>query len=123
MIFIYAMLIGGMICGFTQLLSELKVPFPVTVLSLIILGGGLGTKLGFIDFFNRLGPGGASVTALGCGNGAYNAAMALIQNQTALPLILGASLNIVLVAVGAACGKKLLEKFPEQIPDINSKQS
>lgn len=119
MVFIYAMLIGGAICALTQLLSEIKVPFSVTVLSLIILGGGLGTKLGLIDFFNSLGPGGASVTALGCGNGAYGAALAL--NQTPIPLILGVLLNVGLVAGGAACGKKLSEKFPDQIPDMEIK--
>ena len=116
MAFIYAMLIGGAICAITQLMTEIKIPFPIVAILLITVGGGFLTKIGVIDFLNELGAGGASVTALGCGNGAYGAGVALMNTGQAVPLILVALLNVVLVAMGAACGNGLLKRFSGEVP-------
>lgn len=113
MSFLYAFLIAGAICALTQLLSETKAPFPLIAIALMTLGGGLLTKFGIIDALNALGAGGLAVTALGCGNGAYNAGIALKMSGNVMPLILTLLLNVILVAMGALCGSKLLEKFPE----------
>ena len=49
MAFVYAFLIAGCICALTQCLSNLKVSFPLVAILLMVLGGGLCTKLGFFD--------------------------------------------------------------------------
>ena len=84
MAFVYAFLIAGCICALTQCLSSLKVPFPLVAILLMVLGGGLCTKLGFFDWLNALSAAGLAVTAVGCGNGAYNAGVALAAVGTAL---------------------------------------
>lgn len=111
--FIYAMLIGGIICAFTQCLSELKIPFPLIAILLMTAGGGLLTYLGIYDKIGALGVGGAAVTAMGCGNGAYSSGLAILSGNI-VPLILVGLLNIALVAMGAACGGYLLKKYPEK---------
>ena len=101
MAFVYAFLIAGCICALTQCLSSLKVPFPLVAILLMVLGGGLCTKLGFFDWLNALSAAGLAVTAVGCGNGAYNAGVALAAVGTAQPLLLTAALNVILVGLGA----------------------
>lgn len=101
MAFVYAFLISGCICALTQCLSSLKVPFPLVAILLMVLGGGLCTKLGFLDWLNALSAAGLAVTAVGCGNGAYNAGVALAAVGTAQPLLLTAALNVILVGLGA----------------------
>lgn len=113
MVFIYAFLIAGCICALPQLLASLKIPFPLAALLLMVLGGGVCTKLGVFDRIAGFSQGGLAVTAMGCGNGAYNAGVALAIAKTAVPLALTAALNIVLVAMGAACGSLLRKRFPE----------
>ena len=51
---VYAFLIAGCICALTQCLSNLKVSFPLVAILLMVLGGGLCTKLGFFDWLNAL---------------------------------------------------------------------
>ena len=65
MAFVYAFLIAGCICALTQCLSSLKVPFPLVAILLMVLGGGLCTKLGFFDWLNALSAAGPAVTAVG----------------------------------------------------------
>ena len=101
MAFVYAFLISGCICALTQCLSSLKVPFPLVAILLMVLGGGLCTKLGFFDWLNALSAAGLAITAVGCGNGAYNAGVALAAVGTAQPLLLTAALNVILVGLGA----------------------
>lgn len=83
MAFVYAFLIAGCICALTQCLSNLKVSFSLVAILLMVLGGGLCTKLGFFDWLNALSAAGLTVTAVGCGNGAYNAGVALAAVGTA----------------------------------------
>lgn len=117
--FLGAMLIGGCICMIAQILSECKVPFPVTAILLVAMGGLL-TPLGVIDRLALMGAGGAAVTAVGCGNGAYGAGAAL-AGGTVITFILVAALNIILVLLGAAAGGVLLKKHPECVPDAPTK--
>lgn len=112
MIYIYAFLIAGFICALTQLLADLKIPFPLVALFLMVTGGGICTKLGIFGWVDGLSSGGPAVTAVGCGNGAYNAGVALAAAGTVTPLLLTAALNIILVAMGAACGSLLRKRFP-----------
>ena len=113
MTLIYAFLIAGAICALTQLLADLKIPFPLVALLLMAIGGGICTKLGIYDFLSSFSVGGPAVTALGCGNGAFSAGVALITAGNPMPLILTVLLNLILVGMGAACGSILLKKFPE----------
>ena len=112
MAFVYAFLIAGCICALTQCLSNLKVSFSLVAILLMVLGGGLCTKLGFFDWLNALSAAGPAVTAVGCGNGAYNAGAALAAAGTAQPLLLTAALNVILVVLGAGCGDWLHKRFP-----------
>ena len=109
---LYSFLIGGIICLIAQVMTEIKIPFPVVAIILMAAGGGLLTKLGIFDWLCSLGAGGVNVTAMGAGNGAY-AAGTVISQGVVLPLILGAGLNCILIAMGAACGEYILKKFPE----------
>ena len=113
MSFVYAFFVGGVICALGQVLSELKVPFPVIAIGFMGIGGGLLTKFGLIDVLNVLGTGGVSATAVGCGNGAYNAGVALAAAGNPVPLVMTALLNIAIVAMGAFCGLVLYKKFPQ----------
>ncbi|MCC9294429.1 SpoVA/SpoVAEb family sporulation membrane protein [Clostridium sp. WLY-B-L2] len=122
MAFLYAFLIGGLICALTQFLTEIKISFPLVAILLIAIGGGVLTKLGVIDFLNSLGAGGVSVTALGCGNAAYSAGATLVKTGSVTPLILVGLLNIILIALGAACGSTLFKKFSEAIPASDKSQ-
>lgn len=117
MSFVYAFLIGGVICALAQVFSELKVPFPLTAILFMGIGGGLLTRLGLVDVLNALGTGGVSATAVGCGNGAYNAGAALAAVGNPAPLILTALLNIVIVAMGAISGLAIYRKFPQVLED------
>lgn len=114
---VWAAVIGGAICALTQLLTEIKVNFALTAILLMAVGGGVFTKLGIIDFLNTLGAGGASVTALGCGNGAYSSGAVLAAGGGAVIFVMVLLLNIVLVAMGAACGGAVLKRFPAAVPD------
>lgn len=109
---IFSFLIGGSICLITQLLTEIKIPFPAVAVIMMSAGGGLLTKIGVFGWLNEMGAGGVNVTAMGAGNGAY-AAGTVISQGIFTPLILGAGLNGILIAMGAACGGILLKKFPE----------
>ena len=91
----------GTAAALTQCLSNLKVSFPLVAILLMVLGGGLCTKLGFFDWLNALSAAGLAITAVGCGNGAYNAGVALAAVGTAQPLLLTAALNVILVGLGA----------------------
>ena len=113
MVFVYAFLIAGCVCALTQILAGLKIPFPLVALILMVLGGGACTKLGMFDWISGFSAGGLAVTAMGCGNGAYSAGVALAAAKTVVPLVLTAALNSVLVAMGAACGSLLRKRFPE----------
>ena len=113
MVFVYAFLIAGCICALTQLLSSLKIPFPLVALLLMVIGGGICTRLGFFDALNALSAGGPAVTAMGCGNGAYNAGAVLANTGITTPLILTVALNVALVAMGAVCGPLLRKRFPD----------
>ena len=77
----------------------------------MVLGGGVCTKLDVFDWLSSFSAGGLAVTAMGCGSGAYNAGVALATAGTAAPLALTAALNVVLVAMGAACGSLLRRRF------------
>ena len=103
MAFIYAILIGGAICAVTQALSELKIPFPLIAIIMTSMGGILSI-FGVIDLLNGLAAGGAGVTALGCGSGAFTAGQTLALAGVPIPLIICVLLNVALVAMGAACG-------------------
>ena len=59
------------------------------------------TSWDFFDCLNALSAAGLAVTAVGCGNGAYNAGVALAAVGTAQPLLLTAALNVILVGLGA----------------------
>ena len=113
MVFVYAFLIAGAICALTQLLSSLKIPFPLVAIILMVIGGGVCTKLGFFDILNSLSAGGPAVTAMGCGNGAYNSGAVLASSGVATPLLLTVALNVALVAMGALCGPMLRKRFPD----------
>ena len=113
MSFVYAFLIAGCVCALTQLLASLKMKFSLVALLLMVLGGGLCTKLGLVDWLNGLSGGGLGVTAVGCGNGAFTAGVALANTGAITPLLLTAALNIILVAMGAACGRLLRKRFPK----------
>lgn len=115
MAFVYAIVIGGAICALTQLLTELKCPFPLTALIMMVLGGGLLTYTGTLNWLLSLGAGGVAATAVGCGNGAYSAGTQILTGSAA-PLILCAALNIILVLLGALAGGRLLKKHPECLP-------
>lgn len=104
--YIYAFIIGGVICGITQLLSE-KISFPMVAIIMMVVGGGIFTKIGIMDKLNALGAGGAAVTALGCGNGAYSAGVVLGTTGNILSLVLIAVVNVALVLGGALCGAVL----------------
>lgn len=54
-------------------------------------------QAGIFDWLNALSAAGLAVTAVGCGNGAYNAGVALAAVGTAQPLLLTAALNVILV--------------------------
>ena len=114
---VWAAVIGGAICALTQLMTELKINFALTAILLMTVGGGIFTKLGIIDFLNTLGAGGASVTALGCGNGAYSAGAVVAAGGGVKIFILVLLLNIILVAMGALCGGAVSKKFPDFVPD------
>lgn len=101
--YIYAFVIGGVICMITQFLSELKIPFSVVAI-IMMLSGAVLTPLGIMDKLSYLGAGGAAVTAMGCGNGAYGAGAALAATQNAVPLVVCLLLNIALIGMGAICG-------------------
>lgn len=111
MVFIYSMLIGGAICAVTQILSEIKIPFPVVAVIMVALGGVL-TPVGLLDILNGLGLGGVSVTAVGCGNAAYSAGAA-IASGNGMPLVIVTLLLVVIVALGAASGGALRRKDSE----------
>ena len=112
MAILYSFLIGGAICLVAQLLTEIKIPFPVVAIILMVVGGGVLAKIGVFDWLCALGAGGVNVTAMGAGNGAYTAGT-IISSGVWLPLVLGAGLNIILIMMGAACGGTLFKKFPE----------
>ena len=109
--FVYAILIGGAICGITQAFSEIKLPFPVTAIIMMTLGGVL-TATGTMDVLNAIASGGVGVTAVGFGNGAYSGGQVLALAGVPAPLIICILLSVILVAMGAACGGTLLKKFP-----------
>ena len=111
MSFVYAFLIAGCVCALTQLLASLKMKFSLVALLLMVQGGGLCTKPGLVDWLNGLSGGGLGVTAVGCGNGAFTAGVALANTGAIIPLLLTAALNIILVAMGAACGRLLRKRF------------
>lgn len=111
MSFVYAMLIGGVICAVTQALSEIKLPFPAIAVVMMTLGGIL-TKTGLMVKLNEVAAGGAGVTAVGCGNGAYTAGQVLALSGVPIPLIICILVNVILVSLGALCGSSLLKKFP-----------
>lgn len=106
---VWAAVICGAICSFTQLLSETKLAFPLVAIIMMVIGGGLLTYTGFIKTLCSLGIGGVTATALGCGNGAYEAG-ALAAGGVMVPLALCAALNVILVAMGAFAGAFLLKK-------------
>ncbi|MBQ6621849.1 MAG: hypothetical protein IJH75_03355 [Mogibacterium sp.] len=113
MVFLYAMLFGGVICAVTQLLAEFKLPFPAIAVIMMVVGGGLLTKAGLVVWMNAVGAGGPSVTAVGCGNGAYTAGAAAAAGVGA-PLIICALINIILIALGAFCGIRMAAKMPDK---------
>lgn len=115
MVFLYAILIGGVICAVTQLLVEVKLPFPIVAVLLMAVGGGVLSYTGTLDWLMSLGAGGVAVTALGCGNGAYAGGVALLQGNLA-PTLMVAGVCIVLVFLGALAGGWLLKKHPECLP-------
>ncbi len=105
---IWAAIIGGVICATAQILAELKVPFPVIAIIYTSLGGLL-TLLGVVPALQALGSAGISVTAMGCGNGAYNSAIEMMSgNVVAILLVL--ALNVALVLGGALCGCALAKR-------------
>lgn len=108
MSFIWAMIFGGVICGAVQLLTDLKVPFPLTAI-LMILAGGILTPAGVMNWVLAAGAGGPNVTAVGCGNGAYSAGAAASAGILA-PLVISVILNVTLIAMGAACGLIMSKK-------------
>lgn len=107
--FVWSVAICGTICALTQLLSETKLPFPLVAIILMVVCGGLLTYTGFMKTLCNLGLGGVSVTALGCGNGAYEAGVLLLKG-VAEPLIVCFLLNVVLVMMGAFAGVFMLRR-------------
>ena len=112
--FFWAFVICGSICAFAQFLTGIKVPFPIAAITLIVIGGGLMTKLGLLDILNTLTGAGAAVTAVGCGNGAYSTGM-LAAVGVWIPFLLTALLDFILVLMGSVCGLFLPSHIQEEI--------
>ncbi|MCC8128024.1 MAG: hypothetical protein LIO92_11625 [Clostridiales bacterium] len=108
MAFVWAALIGGCTCAAAQILVECKIPFPFIAILFTSLGGIL-TGIGPVSLLQSLGAAGISVTAMGCGNGAYSAGVELASGNIA-PLIPVFGLNVLLVAMGALCGCVIAKK-------------
>lgn len=117
--FVWAAVICGVICMTAQLMTEAKIPFPAAAIILIVAGGGLLTKAGVIDRINALTGAGATVTAVGCGNGAYSTGF-LAATNVWKPFILTVLLDCILVLMGALCGLILLKKFSGVIPEAEA---
>ena len=111
MAFVWAFLIGGVICAIGQLFKECRIPNPIALVIFIILGGVL-TPIGLMGFLSSLGAGGVCLFACGFGNAAYNTGAALAAGSPA-GIIMVALLLVILIALGAACGVKKKLKPPE----------
>ncbi len=111
--FLWAFVVCGLLCAFAQLLTEAKVPFPIVAMALIAIGGGLLTRFGVLDTLNTLTGAGATVTAVGCGNGAYGTGI-LAAAGIWVPFLITVLLNCVLVAMGSLCGLALAGKNPDK---------
>jgi hypothetical protein len=102
MSFVFAFLIGGVICALGQIFAELKIPAPVSLAAFIAIGGIL-TPLNVMGFLLSLGAGGVSVMACGLGNAGFDTGALLALGNPA-PLATVLALLVVLIGLGSLCG-------------------
>ena len=115
--FVASAVFGGLTCAITQILSNLKIPFPIVAEIIVVGFGGFLTWAGLIPTLQQWGAGGVNSTGIGCGNGAYIGAAIFSSTGVPIPLIIAISVNVIIIFIGALAGGSMMKKMPPHSTD------
>lgn len=103
MIYLYAFLIGGGLCGLFQLISMVTKAGPLTLLKIGFALAAVLASLGVTGKLVGLGGAGFFVMVVGAGDAVYSGTVALLQGNP-IPLLEFFAVVAALLLFGIGCG-------------------
>lgn len=100
--FLFAFLMGGLICALAQIFTMLSKLTPPVVLVIFLVAGGFLSALGVADCLSAWGSTGFTAMIVGCGQAVYNTTLVLMQgNPVPFWTVMGVYAFLVIAGAGA----------------------